>query len=61
MTVRLRSCWLGKLAEAGEAVATASDQGPESDAEAAGTGEPRKRRRRRKPRGGAESATGGSD
>jgi poly(A) polymerase len=51
-----------QTAEAGEAVATASDQGPESDAEATGTGEPRKRRRRRKPRGGAESqATGGSD
>ena len=48
--------------EAGEAVASASDQGPESDAEATGSGEPRKRRRRRKPRGGAESAaSGGSD
>ena len=50
-----------QTAEAGDAVASASDQGPESDTEATGTGEPRKRRRRRKPRGGAESATGGSD
>ena len=48
--------------QASEELATASDQGPESDTEGAGTGEPRKRRRRRKPRGGAESqATGGSD
>ncbi len=48
--------------QASEELATASDQGPESDAEAAGSGEPRKRRRRRKPRGGAESqSTGGSD
>jgi len=51
-----------QTAEAGDAVASASDQGPESDTEATGTGEPRKRRRRRKPRGGAESqSTGGSD
>ena len=48
--------------QASDAPSAESAAGPESDAEATGSGEPRKRRRRRKPRGGAESAaSGGSD